>query len=424
MTGYIKFKNHRNSELSSDIVLFNKPEYVYIPLILGKDENITLVVKKGDRVKKGTIVGKSKGNLRTSILSSVSGEVIGFEEKYYNNGKKVKCVTIKNDFKEELEIRQNVQKNITNYTKEEFVSKLEMAGIIGLGGAGYPTYKKYDTNKKITTLIVNATECEPGVMSDYAIMKEYPEEILESIDAIMDINGIKEAFIALKKTDTEIINIFKSYIGTYLKIKLFIVKDVYPSGWERNLVKQIKKTTYKSFPTEKGIVVNNISTIFAVYETLKYGKPLVDRVITFSGEGLVNPCNIKVKNGTNVAEVINSIGGYKEDDVRIIAGGPLMGITLPTDDFVITPTLTSVTVMKTEKRMLPSECMRCGKCVTACPAKLSPIIIKEHLSDIKRLKALKAGNCIECGLCSFVCPSKINVREFVKKAKQIIREEK
>lgn len=402
---------------------FSRPKYVYIPLVGNKEQNVTTVVKKGDYVYKGSIVAKTKGTIRLPIHSSVSGTVIDFIEKKYIDGTLVKCVVVENDFKEKTEEKQVARKYINDYTKEEFINRLQECGIVGMGGSGFPTYVKYNTSKKIKTLIVNAVECEPYITTDIILIKEKCEEILEAIDAIMDINGIKECFIALKR-DNKIIDIFENYLGTYPRIKITVVPDFYPIGWEKNLVKYIKNVTYNKLPLEKGIVVNNISTIYAIYEALKYNKPLIERIVTFTGEMLKSPQNVYVKVGTPVKDVIEFIDGYKRNkDVVIIAGGAMMGNAISDDDFVISPNLNSVLVIKEPKQEEVLNCIRCGKCVSICPSKLSPVLIKDNLKKTDVLKELKVSKCVECGLCSYICPSKINIRECVKEAKEIVSKE-
>ena len=416
-----KFKDLSNK---NKINIYNKPKRVYIPLVSQNDTNITVLVKKGDYVFKGSIVGNRKGSLRIPIHSSVSGTVIDFEEKLYMNGDKVKCAVIENDFKEKIENRKSVKKRINDFTKEEFIEIIKDRGIVGLGGAGFPTYVKYDTNNKIDTLIVNAVECEPYITADYVLVKEKCEEILEAIDAILEINNIKEAIIAVKRGNNDLKNYINNFIGTYLKIKLVEVPSLYPMGWERGLVKVVKHVSYKKLPIEKGIVVNNVSTIFAIYEALKIGKPLIERVITFTGDMLKQPQNVLVKVGTPASEVIAAIGGYKRNkDINFIAGGPMMGLGLPSDDLIISSNLNCILVLKDAKNTVPIECLRCGKCVSACPAKLSPVLIKDSLKNIERLKELEPNRCVECGLCSYICPSKINVRQYVRQAKKNISEE-
>ena len=418
----MKVKIDKHKLTNDKLLVYNKPKKVYIPLISGNDTNITILVKKGEYVYKGSIIGKRKGDFRIPIHSSVSGTVLDFEEKTCFNGEKVKCVVIENDFKEKIEQKLSVKRSINKYTKEEFLNLLMENGIVGLGGAGFPTYVKYEP-KNINTLIVNAVECEPYITADHILAKQKCEEILESIDAILEINKIKEAIIAIKKENIELKQIFDNYIGTYLKIKIKLVPNVYPMGWERKLIKEVTHKEYDKYPIEEGIVVNNISTIYAIYEALKYNKPLIERIITFSGENLQDKRNVLVKIGTPVSEVLEQLK-VKENSV-IVAGGPMMGKKV--EDLVVSANMNCILALE-NKIDIPTICLKCGKCVEVCPSKLSPVLIMRTKvkkdKDINKLKKLHPEKCIECGLCSYICPANLLVRERVKDAKKILRGDK
>ena len=408
---------YKKITLEHALTKYMRPKYIYIPLINAGDTNITVLVQKGDYVKKGSIVARRKGIYKIPLISSVSGIVVGFEEHYVYNGMKVKCIKIENDFKDsETDVRKN--NRINEISKKDFIALIKEKGVIGMGGEGFPTYAKYDTKRKINTLLINACECEPYVTADQEIVLNFADEVLEAIDAILEINEIEECYIAVKKTDYNIINELNNHIGTYLKIKLYLVDDVYPIGWERALVKEIINEDYVATPLELGVVVENISTIYAIYTSLKYNRALTERTVTFSGDMLKSPQNIVVKVGTPASEVIESIEGYKRaKDITFIAGGPMMGVSLPSDDLIITPNLNCVLVMKKPNDEESLPCIRCGKCALVCPLKLSPVIIKDNLNNPKKLKKLNVDKCIECGLCSYICPSGLKVRECIKLAK-------
>ena len=412
----MKVKIPKHKLTNEKLCVYNKPKKVYIPLISGNDENITILVNKGEYVYKGSIIGKRKGDFRIPIHSSVSGIVVDFEERTCFNGKKIKCIVIENDFKEKIEMRVSVKRNINKYSKEDFIDRLKECGIIGLGGAGFPTYVKYEANN-IDTLIINAVECEPYITADYAIAKQKCEEILETIDAILEINKIKKAYIAIQKDNVELRKVFDSFIGTYLKINIKLVDNFYSVGWERTLVKKITGKDYDKVPSEVGVIVNNISTIYAIYEALKYNKPLIERFITFSGENIGDKRNVLVKIGTDAKEILKEFS-LKEDSL-IIAGGPMMGTKV--DDLVISANLNCVLALNKNVEQ-PSICLKCGKCVEACPAKLSPVLIMN--AKEKNLRKLHPEKCIGCGLCSYVCPAKLLVREKVKEAKNKVRGDK
>jgi Na+-translocating ferredoxin:NAD+ oxidoreductase subunit C len=236
-----KLPKHKKMSLNNTLFVYNKPKVVYIPLMARDNPDVTNLVKKDDYVYKGMIIAKSKGNLRIPIHSSVSGTVLGIEEKTYINGDKVKCIAIENDFKEKTEKKKTVKKAINKYIKEEFIEIIKESGIIGMGGSGFPAYVKYNCATPIKTLIINAVECEPYVTADHILLKTKCEEILEAIDALVEINHADQAVIAVKKDDIDLLSHLNNFVGTYLKIKVVEVPNFYPMGWERNLVKYITK---------------------------------------------------------------------------------------------------------------------------------------------------------------------------------------
>lgn len=416
----MRIKLNSNKEMSKNkLMTINKPKYIYIPLICGKDKDITVLVKKGDYVCKGEIVARSKGVLSIQFHSSISGIVLDFEEKLNQNNELIKCIVIENDFKERINETINKRENIRDLEREEFNQILKDTGIIGMGGAGFPTYIKYKDNN-IKTLIVNAVECEPYITADYTIIKEKCEKILECIDAILNINKIDECIIAIKN-NSELKKILNTYLGTYIKIKVKIVPNIYPMGWEKTLIKYCKNVEYDKLPIEKGIVVNNVSTIYAIYEALKYNKPLIERIVTVTGDMLKKPTNVLVKVGTLASEITENIGYKRNNDITFIAGGPMMGNSLSTNEVVITSNMNSILVMKNESEIDEKVCIRCSKCVTVCPAKINPVLIKEFCNDINKLKKLDSDKCIRCGLCSYICPAKIKVRDYVIKANENLK---
>ena len=400
----------KNNKISlNELKKYNKPEYVYIPY----ETEDTIYVKKNEYIYKGMIIGKKKNGF--PILSSISGEFIDIEE--HLNSENIKCIKIKNDFKEKIEKSISLKEDITKYSKDEFINLLKEKVIIGMGGSGFPTFLKYQTDN-IHTLIVNAVECEPYITADHILIEKHLDEILEGIDAILEINKIDECFIAIKKNQKQLKQMIENHIGTYLKIKLIEVPNLYPMGWERNLVKYIKKVDYDKLPIEKNIVVNNISTIYAIYKALKYQEPLLERIITVTGE-IKEPTNILVKIGTNLNDILN----YLEiKEKKVIIGGPMMGKKIIDDNFIITAATNNILIKK-EEILEETTCLRCGKCILCCPAKITPVLIKDNINNLEKLKKLQVEKCMECGICSYICPAKINVREFVKTAKERIKGE-
>ena len=361
------------------------PNHVYFNV----PEGYKVLVKLGDEVKKNTILATSEKN--TSIVSSVAGKVTGCD----------KVIKIDNNHSEAKETF-----DVSNIDRKKFVRLLKDSGIIGMGGGGFPTYKKYML-ERIDTLIVNAVECEPFLTADYTIVKLHAEEIVECLKQIKEINNIKKVVIAVKKDNNDIDEFFKPYLTKDITLKQ--IDGFYPSGWERKLVKDVLNVTYNKYPSEKNIVVNNVSTIFAIKRLLD-GKRLDARMVTVTGD--IDSSNYLVKIGTSAYHLIRDID---TENKYVIIGGPMMG-KIYKDEY-ITPTTNCILVIKKNK-FKESPCIRCGKCVQACPARLEPVLLKDNLDNPEKLKKLNIQKCMECGLCSYVCPATIDLRNKIAEAKR------
>lgn len=350
-------------------------------LYFNVSDDYDILVKKDDNVKINTLLATATNN--TSIISSVSGKILEI-------GKTIK---IENDFKEEKE-----QINIEKMDKNQFIKLLKNSGIKGMGGAGYPTYKKYEN--KINTLIVNAVECEPYRTSDYALVKENSMEIIESIKQIMQINNISKTIIAVKKI-SKITDYFKPFLAP--NITIYETKNIYPAGWSKGLVKEILNININTHSSDLGIIVNNVATIYAIGEALK-GNYLESRIVTITGN-TDKKGNYKLKIGTDIKEIINTD--------NLIIGGPMMGKKY--DNNFITPDISCLFI--NENKFIEKTCIRCGKCIKVCPVDLEPVLIKDNIDNKEKLKKLNPNKCIGCGLCSYICPARINLREIVRKAR-------
>ena len=409
-----------NNKINYNIEMYTKPENIYVPLENKNGITYKHLVKEGDYIYKGEVVAINE-KINFPVHSSVSGYATFGTNKIIGNGKKIKCVVVKNDFKEKYEKSRLVKKDISSYTKEDFIEALRENGITGLGGSDFPTFIKYNTGN-IKYLLVNAVECEPFISCDKAVIHNYADCILEAVDDIMEIMHIPKAYIVMKETNTDSIKMISKYIKTYPNITIKLVEDAYPNGWERLVVKNTLGIEYDKYPSEKGIIVSNVSTIYAIYEMLTYNRPLTERVVTITGPGIKKKTNVKVKIGALASEVISNLDGYKDiKNPLFIAGGPMMGSSLPTDEVIITKDIGCLLVIEDhfEKNL---SCIKCGKCMEVCPAGIYPVLIMENRDNIKKLKELKPNKCVECGLCSFTCPSKIEVREFVRIAKERVKE--
>jgi len=405
-----------NNKINYDIEMYTKPEEIYVPLENKNGITYKHLVKEGDYIYKGGVVAINE-NINFPIHSSVSGYATIGSMKLIGTGKKIKCVVVKNDYKEKYEKSKLKKKEISTYSREDFIEALRENGITGLGGSDFPTFIKYNT-ENIRCLLVNAVECEPFISCDKAVIHNHAEDVLEAVDNIMEIMKIKKAYIVMKETNEDSINNINKYIGTYPNIKVAKVADAYPNGWERLVVKNVLGVEYDKYPSEKGIIVSNLSTIYSIYEMLEYNRPLTERVVTITGPGIKESTNVKVKIGALVSEVIKELDGYQNiKNPLFIAGGPMMGNSLPTDEVIITKDINCILVIEDHfEKNLP--CIKCGKCMEVCPVGIYPVLIMETRDNVDKVKKLRPEKCIECGLCSFTCPSKIEVREFVRIAKE------
>ena len=403
-------------KVKKEMLEFIKPQKIYIPLENKSGIKYKKLVNVGDYVFKGQVVAINE-SIDFPIHSSVSGYVVENESNELNTGKKVECIAIENDFKEKYKDKLGSIKELSNYSKEEFIELLKTSEITGLGGSDFPTFLKYNTDSKINYLLVNGVECEPYISCDKVVMSKYMEKILEAVDAILEIMKIKKAYIVVKSSNIESQKVINKYINTYPNIKLALMPDMYPAGWERNVVEVVLHKKYDKYPIEVGAIVSNVSTIYAIYDMLKYNTPLTERIITITGTGIRKPSNIKVKIGTKLSEIIENIEGYKDIKKPIfIAGGPMMGSSLPNDNLIVTKDLNCVLVID-DIELTNYPCIKCGKCTNVCPVHLLPVMIMNNIGNEKKLKELMPQKCIECGLCSYICPSKIEVREYVRIAK-------
>lgn len=416
-----EYPGHKDLSLQVGPSEFLNPEFIYIPLVEGGTP-CECLVKVGEKVKVGQVVAMKSGRFGLPLHSSVSGEVTAIDKKmWHSSGMMVQMIEIKNDFNETLDpsIKPN---DVTSLTKEDIIRIAKDCGIVGLGGSGFPTYVKYQAPTPITTFIVNAVECEPFLTADYTLVKTQTKKLINGIKYAMKATGASNAYIAIKENKVEAIKILNENIADQ-NIKVFTLKDVYPAGWEKYIVQQITKRTYKALPSEVGVVLNNVATLVALSEAVENNMPLVKKLVTFTGKGLKHPQNVYVKIGAKTNDVIANIGGYEPNlDLQFIAGGLMTGNAIMFDSLVINRALGSIIVLPQPKQAPLLPCLGCGKCCANCPVFLSPIEIKRVL-DAKnndKLAELRADKCIQCGLCSYVCPSRIELTEATSKARTIV----
>jgi len=402
------------------------PRFVYLPL-LQQNAPLKRVVEVGASVKIGQVVALREGFGAMPIHASVSGKVTAVKKAWHSSGRMVDSIEIENDNQNQLDDAIRPEADTDRFTRDDLVQKMQNAGLSGLGGAGFPTYVKYQTKSPIDVVIVNAVECEPYLTCDYMLIEEHPEKVLKGLKYFMRAAGAKRGVVCYKAYNTGIAEALKPFLSNYPGIELRPVKDLYPAGWEKYLVQQVTGKTYANLPAEAGAIVDNSATAIVFADVVEKNIPLISRVITISGEGIKNPRNFLVPIGTPVKELVAQCGGYADglDPAKAyyIAGGPMTGRAILIDELVVNDTLGSVIVKPFPEEKQHPACLGCGKCADVCPVYLAPTEIQRafEMNDKNAVKALNANKCMQCGLCSYVCPSHIEISDFVLRAKELLR---
>ncbi len=416
--GKVKLDGQKGLTKDKPILAVDAPDVVYIPLVIGAAIQFDVHVQAGDKVSVGTKLATRK-DMYVPIYSSVSGTVKGIEKRMHVSGRPQNHIAIENDHQYEAVKALDIE-NADALTKEEIVNAMKELGLIGLGGAGFPTFIKYGRTDGIHTIIINGVECEPFLTSDHLAMKRDPFALMDGTAFMMKAADCSKAIIAIKEHKPDLLEVLKQEATKFPGIEVVEVPDAYPMGWERTLVQQLMKKDYDRLPAEVGVIVNNASTAMALSNGIRKGEAITKRVVTMSGNGLKNPQNVEVYVGTPVSVVVDAMGGYADAaEGHILAGGPMMGKGVMNDQVVMTTISNGMTVLIKED--IPSlPCLKCGMCTLACPSHLQPvkIIQGEKRADLETLEKLDVMRCVECGTCTYVCPSKIEVTDFVSKAKR------
>lgn len=408
-------------------IKFLNAKYLYIATANARCPKADVFIKEGDHVDTFQVIGMRHGPFfEQPIHATCSGTFVGYEKHYHRNGKLTDFIKIENDFKDTFDksITLRTPEEIAKLTKEEMTEIIKDCANVGLGGSSFPTYIKFQTDKPIDTVLINGIECEPYITADHRLMLEYPYRIMDGIKYVMQAFKAKRALICIKSKYKDIKAVYTQVLKEYANsgIELCCVGNYYPQGWE---VEMIKKATGiqlnpGELPSNRGIINFNVSTIVGIYKAIKYNMPVIKRMVTITGDGINYPKNFRVRVGTPIKDLIPLCGGYKnpDKDKVFILGGPMMGASVPSDDCIITKTVTSIIVF--DKVTEPEQpCVRCGSCVMSCPVHLEPVQIMNAVkcADKERIKKLNPLRCIECGLCSYSCTSKIPVTDYVRKAK-------
>ena len=404
----------------SQVLSLMPKENVYIPLIHGRStaDDFEVFVSEGDEVKVGTKLAQTNGGLFVPIYSSVSGVYRGTVKRMHNSMRPQVHMVIEPDGKQET-IQAFEPKDYTSLTEQECVDFVKEAGIIGLGGAGFPTYVKYGKPDGVQCVLINAVECEPYITADYRNVMDDVDDLITGCLIMKKMAKVDTVYVCIKESHPDLIEKVKAACKDGVQVRT--VPDVYPMGWERVLVREILHKEYGMLPAEAGAIVDNATTAIAMARAFRLGEPIVRKTITVSGDGVKNPMNVSVPVGMPVNEIIEACGGYTCDSVRLIAGGPMMGKTIVNDMFVVDRAMNALTVLPAANDDAIA-CLRCGKCSDHCPSGLQPVRITAALkaNDVDEMSKRGVMSCIECGMCTYICPSHIDVTENVRKAKRIV----
>lgn len=405
------------------------PAEVRIPLGQHIGAPATPVVKRGDVVKVGTLIAKASGFISANIHSSISGTVQKIDDVVDASGYKKQVIVIKSDgadeWEEQINRTDDVLREIT-LSPEEIVSRIAECGIVGMGGATFPSNVKLMPPKdaKPEIIIINGVECEPYLTADHRLMLEHPEEILVGVSILMKAARVDRAVIGIENNKQDAIELLTATAKNYKGIEIMPLKVKYPQGGEKQLIDAVTKRQVRSgqLPISVGAIVQNVGTAYAIYEAVQKNKPLIERVVTVTGKDISTPSNFLVRIGTPTSELLEQVGGVPESAAKIISGGPMMGKALTTENVPVAKGTSGLLIMRNEdtKRRPMRNCIRCAKCVSVCPMGLNPAFLMRDtvFKDWELLEKDHITDCIECGSCSFTCPADRPLLDHIRLGKQ------
>lgn len=411
------------------------PKQVSVPLSQHLGAPAIAVVNKGDEVKVGQLIAKSSGFISANIHSPVSGKVFKIDEVYDSSGFRKPSIVINvegDDWLESIDRTVDIDADI-KLNQKEIIDKINEMGVVGLGGATFPSYVKLmvPDGKKVDYLIINGVECEPYLTSDHRLMLEKGEEMLIGVSILMKGLGVDKAMIGIENNKPDAIDHLTKLVTRYKGISVHQLKVKYPQGGEKQLIKALtgREVPSGKLPLEIGCVVNNVGTALAVYEAVQKNKPLFERVVTVTGKSIKKPSNFLVRIGTPVKDLIEAAHGLPEDTGKVISGGPMMGKAILNIDIPVVKGTSGILLMpeNESKRLESNTCIRCAKCVSVCPMGLEPYLLAKttKLAKYDAVEKEFVMDCIECGSCSYTCPSNIPLLDYIRLGKnkvgQIIR---
>ena len=422
---------YEGKELSADKpiqVIQPKGELVY-PLSQHIGAPAKPLVAKGDKVLVGQKIAEAGGFISANVICSVSGTVKGIEPRLVANGAIVQSIIVENDNEYTAIEGFGEKRDYTKLSKEEIRNIVKEAGIVGLGGAGFPTHVKLSPKEpeKIEYVIVNGAECEPYLTSDYRVMMEEPEKVVAGLKVMLQLFDNAKGVIAIENNKPEAIKKMKELVKDEPRIEVCELLTKYPQGGERTLIYAVtgRKVNSSMLPADAGCIVDNVDTVCAIYMAVCKTTPLMRRIVTVTGDAIANPKNFSVLLGTNYQEVIEAAGGFKQDPEKVISGGPMMGMAMFTLDVPVAKTSSAITCLTKDQvaEMEPTACIRCGRCVSVCPENLVPQkMMKAAMKhDLEQFKKLNGMECVECGCCSWICPARKQLTQAFKEMRVAVR---
>ena len=403
---------------------FPDPEVVVIPLSMHAGAPAEPIVQVGDTVKVGQKIGEAAAFISSPVHSSVSGTVTAIETRRHATRGECLSVVIQSDGKNTLHESVQPHKALEDLTPDEIVDIVREAGIVGMGGAGFPTAVKLKPAKPVDTVLLNGCECEPLLTADHRVLLEYADDVIYGLKAMIKTVGAEKGIIVIEDNKQDAIELMEDKTADCENIEVVAAKTKYPQGAEKMLIKRVLKRQVPSggLPADVGCVVANVSTTKAISDAMQKGMPLIERVVTMTGERLKNPGNYIVKIGTSTKELIDYCGGITGGDVTIKAGGPMMGFDLSDPDVPIMKGSNGIIAVDTD-HTAEQPCIKCGRCVDVCPMELSPLYFSKY-ADEENWQGMKEKNvmdCIECRSCEYICSSKIPLVTKIKAGKNAVR---
>ncbi len=409
------------------IISIPLPQKVSIPLSQSLGAPSNLLVEKGSLVKVGQLIAKGESFISSDVHSSVSGKVMKVEDIVDSTGYRKPAVVIEvegDEWDGGINKSQDVVTDIT-LTGEEIIKRIKDCGIVGMGGATFPTHVKMmvPKDKEAEFLIINGVECEPYLTADHRVMVEHGLEVITGIRILMRALNVKRAFIGIENNKPDAIDNLSKLSASYPEIEVIPLKVKYPQGGEKQLIKAItgREVPSGKLPIETGCIVQNVGTALAVYEAVQKNKPLIDRIVTVTGPSLQNAGNFRVRIGTSIEYLVEQAGGLPTDTGKVVGGGPMMGKSLVTLEMPIVKGTSGILILPHQhsRRVPVFNCIRCGRCISACPIGLQPMylaqLIENEIYDVAEKENIM--DCMECGSCHYTCPSGRPILDYVRLGK-------